>query len=61
LEDGKNLKIPGFEIAKGANLERPFALNMISCVGTETVDFYQPLHLVDKVEVYMQQVIKYMN
>jgi len=30
---------------------------MISCVGTESVDFYEPLKLKGKVEVYMEDII----
>jgi dynein heavy chain len=40
---------------------RPTALGMISCVGTEYVDFNEPLKLLGKVEGYMQDVIDAMR
>lgn len=40
---------------------RPTANKMISCVGTEEVDFTIPLHLQGKVETYMGDVINTMT
>jgi len=34
---------------------------MISCVGTESVEFYQPIKLIGKVEVYLISIIEAMR
>lgn len=41
--------------------DRPTATEMISCVGQETVKFTQPLKLIGKVEIYLQDVIDTMR
>ena len=41
--------------------ERPSAIGMESCVGTEYVDFTQPMKLVGKVETYLADVIDIMR
>jgi len=45
-------------VNEGGKGDRPTAKSMITCVGTEKVDFTKPLKLVDKVEVYMLEIIK---
>jgi dynein heavy chain len=40
---------------------RPFAKGMHACVGKEYVEFTEPLKLVGKVEVYLQEVIDTMR
>lgn len=40
---------------------RPSGLGMISCVGTETVDWKSPLKLENKVEEYMNEIVKKMR
>lgn len=41
--------------------ERPKATKMITCVGSETVDFTTELKLKGKVEIYMQDIIETMR
>lgn len=43
-----------FEGGKG---DRPTAKSMVTCVGTEKVEFTKPLKLEGKVEVYLQELI----
>jgi len=45
-------------VHEGGKGERPTAKTMNTCVGQEKVDFTKPLKLIDKVEVYMQEIIK---
>jgi hypothetical protein len=45
-------------VHEGGKGDRPTAKAMITCVGTEKVEFTKPLKLIDKVEVYMQEIIK---
>jgi len=53
--------IERLSLESGDDGERPTAIDMISCVGFETVRFAEPLRLVGKVEVYLQDVIRQMN
>ena len=41
--------------------ERPSAIRMVSCVGTESVDFHKPLQLLGKVEIYLDDMINQMR
>jgi hypothetical protein len=45
---------------EGGKGERPTAMTMITCVGSEKVDFTKPLKLEGKVEIYLQEIIKTM-
>jgi hypothetical protein len=40
-------------VSEGGPKERPTAKTIITCVGSEKVDFTKPLKLEGKVEVYM--------
>lgn len=51
--------IATLELKEGG--ERPTATKMISCVGTETVEFSKPLPLLGKVETYLADVIDTMR
>jgi hypothetical protein len=45
-------------VSENGPKDRPTAKTMITCVGTEKVDFTKPLKLEGKVEIYMQEIIK---
>ena len=51
--------IETLKLEKGQN--SPAAVGMQSCVGIEYVEFTEPLKLIGKVEVYLQDVINVMR
>lgn len=54
------LAIQELKLQENGN-ERPSALEMISCVGTEIVKLHEPIKLLGKVEVYLGDLIEAMR